>query len=29
MSAAEKEQSMEANRDKIQNGLMSEGWQIA
>jgi len=29
MSAAEKEQNMEATRDKVQNWLMSEGWQIA
>ena len=29
MSAAEKEQEMEAIRDKVQNWLMSEGWQIA
>lgn len=27
--AAEKEQNMEAVRDKLQNWLMSEGWQIA
>jgi len=29
MSAAEKELSTEAIRDKVQNWLMSEGWQIA
>jgi hypothetical protein len=29
MSAAENEQSMDATRDKVQNWLMSEGWQIA
>lgn len=29
MSTAEEEQSMEATRDKVQNWLMSEGWQIA
>jgi hypothetical protein len=29
MSTAEEEQSMEATRDKLQNWLMSEGWQIA
>jgi hypothetical protein len=29
MSAAEREQDMEATRDKVQNWLMSEGWQIA
>jgi hypothetical protein len=29
MSEAGKEQEMEATRDKVQNWLMSEGWQIA
>ena len=29
MSAAEKELSTEATREKVQNWLMSEGWQIA
>jgi len=29
MSTSEKEQNMEATRDKVQNWLMSEGWQIA
>ena len=29
MSEAEKEQGMEATREKVQNWLMSEGWQIA
>ena len=29
MSAAEKEQSMETTREKVQSWLMSEGWQIA
>ena len=29
MSAAEKEQGMEATRAKVQNWLMSEGWQIS
>jgi hypothetical protein len=29
MSEAEKEQSMEKTREKVQNWLMSEGWQIA
>jgi hypothetical protein len=29
MGAAEREQDMEATRDKVQNWLMSEGWQIA
>ncbi len=29
MSAAEKEKSMEEIRAKVQNWLMSEGWQIA
>ena len=29
MSGNEKDQSMEATRDKIQNWLMNEGWQIA
>ena len=29
MSANEKDQGMEATRDKVQNWLMSEGWQIS
>jgi len=29
MSAAGKEKEMEATRDKVQNWLMSEGWQIS
>jgi hypothetical protein len=29
MSGNENEQSMDATRDKVQNWLMSEGWQIA
>jgi len=29
MRGNEKDQSMEATRDKIQNWLMSEGWQIS
>lgn len=29
MSANEKDQGMAATRDKVQNWLMSEGWQIA
>ena len=29
MSANEKEQSMEATRDKVQTWIMSEGWEIS
>ena len=29
MAEAEKEQSVEATRDRVQNWLMGEGWQIA
>jgi hypothetical protein len=29
MSTSEKEQKMEVTRDRVQNWLMSEGWQIA
>jgi hypothetical protein len=29
VSASEKEQSVEATRDKVQNWLMAEGWKIA
>mgnify|MGYP001072362558 CR=1 FL=1 len=29
MSASEKEQILDVNRDKIQNWLMAEGWKIA
>jgi len=29
MSAAEKGENMDATRDKVQNWLMGEGWQIA
>ena len=29
MGVAEKEQNMDATRDKVQKWLMGEGWQIA